>query len=534
MAPDPAVQELRLSLCMIVRNSVSTLGACLRSIRPWVDEMVIVDTGSTDDTVQLAAGLGARVFHYPWSDSFSAARNESLRHARGQWIFWMDSDDTIDETNGRKLRELSSRDPGPSVLGYVMQVYCPGTVASESRGADVTAVDHVKLLRNLPHLRFEGRIHEQVLPAIRAAGGDVLWTDVHVVHSGSDQSPKGRQRKWERDLRLLELDLRDRPDHTFVLFNLGMTYADAGEHGKAVEAFCKSLAAAHPQESHVRKAYALLCASQCALGQHQEARVACQSGLRLYPDDLELRFLQGNLAFREGRLDEAQAAYLAVLSGTTPRYFASIDRGIAGFKARHNLAAVYQEMGLPHQAESQWLQVLAEAPRYPPACRGLGQLLLQQNRLNELDDFAERLEDEDTDLVGLRLLLQGLAAEARGDIGDARHKLQEAFEAEPHDLTICDARCRFLFENGGPEEAEGALVDLAAKDPANGSVHHNLGAIYARVGRHADAIRAYRHSLHLRPDAAATRALLNEVLSRLNPQADNGRDRASEILASAD
>src|SRR5436853_6033268 len=115
----------RLSLCMIVRNSSQTLRACLESIRPWVDEMLIVDTGSTDDTPQIAESLGAIVRHFPWCDSFAEARNVSLASARGQWLFWMDSDDTIDETNGKKLRELVNAAHPASTMGFVLQVHCP-------------------------------------------------------------------------------------------------------------------------------------------------------------------------------------------------------------------------------------------------------------------------------------------------------------------------------------------------------------------------------------------------------------------------
>src|SRR5262249_31586562 len=77
--------EVLLSLCMIVRDNARTLEAALTSIRPWVDEMVVVDTGSTDDTPRRAARLGARVEPFAWCDSFAAARNESLRYARGKW-----------------------------------------------------------------------------------------------------------------------------------------------------------------------------------------------------------------------------------------------------------------------------------------------------------------------------------------------------------------------------------------------------------------------------------------------------------------
>jgi len=189
---------IKLSLCLICRDNERTIRPCLESIRPWVDEMVVVDTGSTDQTPQIATELGARLYHFAWCDDFAAARNESLRHARGQWLFWMDSDDTIVEENGRKLRELAYRLHGPRTLGFVMQVQCPG-----ERAGDVTVVDHVKMFRNHAEIRFEFRLHEQVLPSIRELGGEVQWTDISVIHSGADRTLAGRRRKYERDLRIL-------------------------------------------------------------------------------------------------------------------------------------------------------------------------------------------------------------------------------------------------------------------------------------------------------------------------------------------
>jgi glycosyltransferase involved in cell wall biosynthesis len=91
---------------MIVRNNESTIAAAVTSILPWVGEVIVVDTGSTDRTAEICRQLGCKVFHFPWPDSFSAARNESLKYATGEWIFWMDSDDVIDAENGRKLAEL--------------------------------------------------------------------------------------------------------------------------------------------------------------------------------------------------------------------------------------------------------------------------------------------------------------------------------------------------------------------------------------------------------------------------------------------
>jgi GT2 family glycosyltransferase/SAM-dependent methyltransferase len=231
--PPPSAAQVQpaLSLCMIVRNNAKTIGPAIESIKPFVDEMIIVDTGSTDETPHICEQLGAKVFHFPWCDDFSAARNESIRHATGRWIFWMDSDDTIDEANGRALRERAIGPHDPNVFGYVVQVHCPG---KSGLPEDMHAVDHVKLFRNRSDLRFEFRIHEQILGPIRRAGGTVGWTNLFVVHSGYDRSPEGPQGKLDRDLKLLHLELQDRPDHPFVLFNLGMTHADIHDNEKAI------------------------------------------------------------------------------------------------------------------------------------------------------------------------------------------------------------------------------------------------------------------------------------------------------------
>ena len=172
--------------------------------------------------------------------------------------------------------------PRPStraILGYVVQVHCPGGESGDPE-ADVTAVDHVKLFRNRPELRFEGRIHEQILPAIRRAGGEVAWTDLYVVHSGSDPSPEAQDRKRQRDLRLLHLELRERPDHPFTLFNLGMTYVDAGRFEEAEEFLRRSIKHSNPDESHLRKVYALLVCTEIAAwpARRRAGHLPCRKG----------------------------------------------------------------------------------------------------------------------------------------------------------------------------------------------------------------------------------------------------------------
>ncbi len=378
---------------MIVRDNEGTIRPCLESIRPWVDEMIVVDTGSQDRTPEIARELGARIFHFDWCDHFSAARNESLRHATGEWLFWMDSDDTIDEQNGRKLRALADSAHPPHILGHVMQVHCPGPGAKPDGDSteELTIVDHVKCFRNHPDLRFEFRIHEQILPSIRGLGGEVGWTDIHVVHSGADHTPEGMQRKYDRDLRILAADLSERPDHPFVLFNLGMTHAHMDHHEQAAGFLRTCLQVSSLDESHLRKAYALLVSCLQRLELATEAMDICQQGRRVFPNDPELLFREGLLLHALGRIEEAVRVYRAVLDTTDARHFSSIDPGILGHKTRNNLAILYSEMGRPDLAEAQWRYIIDEAPGFAPAAAALEQSLLQQGKNHTAAAFREQL-----------------------------------------------------------------------------------------------------------------------------------------------
>jgi FkbM family methyltransferase len=501
-------RAIHLSLCMIVRDNARTLAACLQSIRPWVDEMVVVDTGSRDETPEIARRLGARVFHMPWPDSFAAARNESLKYARGRWVFWMDSDDTIDAENGRKLRELALGEGDPSVLGHVVQVHCPGP--GPEGEADVTVVDHVKLFRNLPGLRFERRIHEQIIPAIRRAGGQIAWSNVFVVHTGYDHSPEGQKRKLDRDLHLLNLELAEEPDHPFTLFNLGMTHADTGRHAEAVGFLRRSIAHSGPGESHLRKAYALLAHSLQQMGGTEEAWHACREGLTQFPQDAELLFRQAGLLQAQGKLAEAVRAYEELFLACEERHFSSVVRGLQGHLARHNLAVGLTDLGELARAEEQWRRVVGEAPRYRPGWRGLGESLLAQGKLDEAAGLAQELQAGPLRVEGL--ILQGQVAAARGELAKARQYLEEAVRERPEDDAALQALCRFLFERGSPGEAEGPLRQLLKRHPEDGAAHHNLGTACLQQGRPEEAATAYRASLQHRPDYAATYVCLGHAL----------------------
>jgi tetratricopeptide (TPR) repeat protein len=202
------------------------------------------------------------------------------------------------------------------------------------------------MFRNLPAIRWEFRIHEQILGALRRAGGEVAWTDLYVVHAGSDQTPEGRRRKLARDYRLLELELRDRPEHPFALFNLGMTHHDCHRYEEACDVFDRARKAADSGDSHVRKLYALWVSSLLNSGKPNEAWSRCQEGIEIYPEDRELALLEAELLEMAEQLEQAVLAYRRLLEAKPQIYFASVSPDIQnGAAARVGLARVLRRLG---------------------------------------------------------------------------------------------------------------------------------------------------------------------------------------------
>ncbi|MEX2118233.1 MAG: glycosyltransferase [Pirellulales bacterium] len=540
--PGRQTNRCKLSLCLIARDNERTIEACLASIKPWVDEMIVVDTGSKDQTPAICERLGAKVFHFPWCDDFSAARNESLRHATGQWLFWMDSDDVIDEANGRKLRGLveslcagerlplaSTRagEPLPevtteSILGCVVQVRCPREGPDGSY--DFTVVDHCKLLRNRPDLRFEHRIHEQIMPAINRAGGQIVFTDLFVVHAGSDQTPEGRRGKLIRDLRLLRADLRERPKHPFILFNLGMTFDEMGRHAKAVRYLWRSLAASAPQESQIRKVYALLVNSLAQDGQLDSALAACREGLEKFPDDAELLFRLGTTQLQQGQAAEAVGTFKRLLILPPERYLCSYDRGIRGFKARQNLAVAYEGTGDLGAAEDQWRVIIVTVPAYQEGWLGLAENLLQQGRAQEAVELAGEMRSR-PEIVdgwsasgGTASLIESKALAQAGRPAEAIALLEGALAQYPDDEQVGRQYCQLLFEHVGPAEAAGALGAFVERYPQDAAAWHNLGTAHLRLQVWQSAVDAFRRSLELRPNWPKTLSALNTALRQLGRQ----------------
>ncbi len=222
---------VQLSACLIVKNEAVLLPRCLESIQSFVDEIIVVDTGSSDNTMEIAHGYGARVHHFAWIDDFSAARNESLRHASSEWIFYIDADEIVDPVNAGKIRQVITRD---DIMAATVRQCIP---QQTDNIATAFYSEYCRLFRRHPAIRFEGTIHEQILPSIERLGGKVLRSDIIINHWAYAIDEEKKRRRAERNLHCLLAEIKNSPDDPFIHINLGMTYRDLGQQDAAINSF---------------------------------------------------------------------------------------------------------------------------------------------------------------------------------------------------------------------------------------------------------------------------------------------------------
>lgn len=235
----------RVSVCLIAKNEEEFIGRCLASVKPIAHQIVVVDTGSTDRTVEIAKQHGAEVHHFKWNDNFADARNAAHEHARGDWVLILDCDEELPGESHEKLwRDLSD----PTVLGYRI----PITNLHESNNS-VTFVP--RLFRNAPALFFVGRVHEQIYASVVARkndwGMEAKLGTAMIVHHGYDPGLVKRRQKVKRNLALMERAIAEMPNESALLMNYGLDLVNDGRLEDGLEQYRKafSVMASHRSES---------------------------------------------------------------------------------------------------------------------------------------------------------------------------------------------------------------------------------------------------------------------------------------------
>jgi len=237
-----------ISLCMITKNEEKYLKQCIKSVKDIVDEIIVVDTGSTDKTKEIAKKYNAKIFNFKWIDDFSAARDESIKHAAKEWILVMDADEVLDDEGIKTIKELVNDKENDAFLfiqkNYTNETSIAGFVNDEHKHNGKTYAGWygsfiARLFRNKKDYRFEGTVHELVELSIESKNGKIAATNIALHHYGNTE-PGIVRKKRQFYLELCKKKAKQNPNYSSY-YELGILYKENNNIDDAVKSFKKAI-----------------------------------------------------------------------------------------------------------------------------------------------------------------------------------------------------------------------------------------------------------------------------------------------------
>lgn len=310
-----------LGLSMIVKNEAHTIRACLESARKFVSQIVVADTGCTDDTCDIAREFGATVVSSPWADHFAKARNAALEPIRTDWVLVLDADEELDQQTARNLPRLFN---AGRVGGYKTPirnyVKCKSNrgwdrIATANDGTHLRARsapamfvhENCRIFRRRQDIFFSGRVHELVEPQIAAAGLELGRANFFIHHFGQLESNEEKSEKGSYYQHLLRLKVEDEPGNPDAWVQLGL---QEYEHSKNYDEALRCFESALKLEPRAAEAWLFLSMIYVDLGKYQEALNSLQHDSRTGAGVALREQIRGDALHGLHQFDAARQAYL--------------------------------------------------------------------------------------------------------------------------------------------------------------------------------------------------------------------------------
>jgi len=373
-----------LGVVMIVKDEEKNLGGILSDIKGIVDEICIVDTGSSDETIALAESFGARIEHFPWCNDFSAARNHSVACAASDYLLWLDADDRIDEGDRKAIRKLKTvLRPGKD-RAYMLKIL------SRSKDMPDTLSRQTRIIPNRKGVLFEGRVHEQILPSLQRTGVTIEAVDITIKHTGYHDSDT-RRAKARRNLDILTDELRAGKDTASQYFFMAMACIGMEDYGRCLE-HLYTARRKRTDEDWLHFSYTVSTECLLRLGRTDEALREISGGIGLFMKSPLLHYYLGLVCTKTDRFAEAAEAF---------KKAASLPLKIDSYPTPPDLkpaillqhGAALERAGMTDEAIGVYTRALKSGNRHKPLHHALGMVLLQTGRIDEALHHLDKARD---------------------------------------------------------------------------------------------------------------------------------------------
>lgn len=340
-----------VSLCMIVKNEEKFLESCLNSIKDIVDEIIIVDTGSIDNTIKIAEKFNAKIINHKWENNFSEARNISLNNASKEWILLMDADDIFDAGDKEKLIQIINKG---DKIGYFFKTL---SYVSEKNYDDYVYNSNLRLLKNIGEYEFKGAIHEQITHKFEPTDYSKFKTvDIRVYHKGYLPGVAEEKNKRKRNIRIIEEELNKYPNNPFYNFNMANEYFAMNKCEEALKYYNIAYQNMNEKSGYTSK---LVMKRVLALIESQKFDIAMRAideGIKMLPNFTELYFYKGHVYQKKGQYTLA----IKYFSKCIEMGEASIDlrmiNGCGSFRSYFALGDIYFELKDYEEAANNYIK----------------------------------------------------------------------------------------------------------------------------------------------------------------------------------
>ncbi len=383
----------RISLCLIAKDEEQMLPGCLASVEGAVDEIVLVDTGSTDRTREIARAGGARVFEQPWRGDFSAPRNEALSHARGDFVLQLDADERLAPGSGEVLRQAAAAgalDQGMLLLHHASRVDATTEEVLTGRARPAPPIRLGRFFRRAPWLRYRGIVHEDLDDSLVERAWRIAPVDAHLVHLGNVPAYRKARGNDERNLDLLLRRCALDPDDIVAFGYLASQYVECGQMAEALAIADRGWALLDRQPAYrsvqrlaLSRAYAALRLGSPADALETLERAEAWMGQRADFDLLRGCALEGlAMAAAPGRNREAlarraAAAHARALEPDRTGLQEQLVRQVGGPSNRCRLGCALLMAGDPAGARTAFEAALLEDPSSEEARLGRAEARLE-------------------------------------------------------------------------------------------------------------------------------------------------------------
>ena len=270
--------EHTISACMIVKNEEEFLEKCLSSIKDYVNELIIVDTGSTDNTVEISKKFTDRVYFHPWENSFSKARNQALQYATGDWIFQIDGDEELMKGSGEKIHQTIKKAEDADLI--LVKIISP-SMNGKMKGVN----NFERLFRNNGKIHYEGSVHNRI-----AGGTKAFYSDIELLHYGYDLDETKAEQKFLRTTTLLKKEIENEPDNPLHRHYLSAAYSSRKRYQEAIDEAKRAIDLLKPH--HLKNqtfswTYYIISSAFLSLKQYEQAKKYAFEALEKYPGHMD-------------------------------------------------------------------------------------------------------------------------------------------------------------------------------------------------------------------------------------------------------